>query len=180
MRKRSFFWLDILIIVCLVGIDQLTKKLALHFLADKSIAVLPGIFSFTLLEGGNSGAAFGLLKGGFWFFMISTIIVIFFALFFLRRLPDGKRYLPLNISIVLLLAGAFGNLVDRVSTMIEYGSSFVVDFLYFELIDFPIFNVADCYVSISAFLLLVLGTFFYKDEDYDLILNRKKVKKDYE
>lgn len=174
MRNRNGFLSGLLVIIILTGFDQLTKKLALRYLSLESVSLIPGVFSFTLLEGGNSGAAFGLFQGGFWFFMASTFVVVFFALLFLRRLSLEKRYFPLRFSIILLLAGAFGNLVDRVFTMVKYGTSFVVDFLYFELIDFPIFNVADCYISVSAFLLIVLGTFYYKEEDYDKILNRKR------
>lgn len=160
-------------IIILVAMDQITKKIALKLLANQSIPIIPEVLSFTLLEGGNSGAAFGLFKGGFWFFMITTLIMIFFAISFLRKIPEDRRYIPLKISIILLLSGAFGNLVDRISTMVETGSSSVVDFIYFELIDFPIFNVADCYISISAFLLIVLGSFYYKDYDYEILFERK-------
>lgn len=176
MKNEKHFLISLFVIVVLVALDQLSKKLALHFLAQNSITIIPGVFSFTLLEGGNTGAAFGLLKGGFWFFMISTVVVVFFCMLFLRRLPSERRFKPLQIALVLLLAGAFGNLIDRVTTMIEYQSSFVVDFLYFELIDFPIFNIADCYISISAFILIVFGSFYYKEKDFDLILNRKSEK----
>ena len=61
-------------------------------------------------------------------------------------------------------------MIDRVRL------NYVIDFLYFELIDFPIFNVADIYVTIAAFAMIVLGTFYYKDEDYDLIFPTKKEK----
>lgn len=176
MKKNHLLFYNLFLIVVLVSLDQLTKKLALHYLADKSITIIPKVFSFTLLEGGNSGAAFGLLKGGFWFFMISTVVVVFFCMLILRKLSKRGAYLPLQFALVLLLSGAFGNFIDRLTTKIEYGSSFVVDFLYFELIDFPIFNVADCYVSVAAFLLLILGVFCYKEEDYDKILGQIKEK----
>ena len=84
----------------------------------------------------------------------------------------GKRYTPIHFVLVLLLAGALGNLSDRVITMIKYGHSYVIDFLYFELINFPIFNVADCYVTIAALTMLVFGLFYYKDEDFEKILGR--------
>lgn len=177
MKKNHSFMIDLILIIILVAIDQITKKLALHFLSEKSFTIIPRVFSFTLLEGGNSGAAFGLLQGGFWFFVISTIVVIFFCILFLRRVAYLGAYLPIQVSLVLLLAGAFGNFIDRVTTMVEYNSSFVVDFLYFELIDFPIFNVADCYITISAFLLILFGGFYYKEKDFDLILGRKTKKR---
>ena len=66
------------------------------------------------------------------------------------------------------MAGAAGNQIDRVFR------HFVVDFIYFKLIDFPIFNVADIYVTVSAFLLILLVAFYYKDEhDFDFIFSRK-------
>ena len=53
---------------------------------------------------------------------------------------------------------------------------YVVDFFYFVLIDFPIFNVADIYVTCAAIVLLVLGIFYYKDEDFENIFPSKKDK----
>ena len=79
-------------------------------------------------------------------------------------IPQERKFLPLDILCVLLLSGAIGNFIDRVS------QSYVVDFIYFSLIDFPIFNVADCYVSISAVLLFILVLFYYKEEDLKGIL----------
>ena len=68
---------------------------------------------------------------------------------------------PLQIAMILLGAGAVGNLIDRVV------NNFVIDFLYFKLINFPIFNVADCYVTISLILLIWLILFYYKEEELD-------------
>ena len=75
------------------------------------------------------------------------------------RMPEDKRYRPLAVCLMLVAAGAVGNMIDRVS------QGFVVDFLYFRLIDFPVFNVADCYVTIAAFCLVILVMFYYSDED---------------
>ena len=68
-------------------------------------------------------------------------------------------------------AGAAGNMIDRVR------QGFVVDFLYFKLIDFPIFNVADCYVTLSALGLVLLIIFYYKDEDMACFSLRHSEKK---
>ncbi|MDY2590860.1 MAG: signal peptidase II, partial [Agathobacter sp.] len=65
-------------------------------------------------------------------------------------------------------AGAIGNLIDRIV------NNYVVDFFYFKLIDFPIFNVADIYVTIAAFLFIVLGFFYYKEEDFEIIFSKSK------
>ena len=61
------------------------------------------------------------------------------------------------------MAGAFGNLIDRVFR------GYVVDFFYFKWIDFPVFNVADIYVTVTMILLLILILFFYKEEDLDFL-----------
>ncbi len=83
-------------------------------------------------------------------------------------MPEDKKYLPLRVVGVLLGAGAVGNLIDRMA------QSYVVDFLYFKLIDFPIFNVADCYVTAGAILLAVLILFVYKDEELGFLSLKKK------
>ena len=82
-------------------------------------------------------------------------------------------YSPIQIIWVFIMAGALGNFIDRISL------KYVVDFIYFELIDFPIFNLADTYLTVSSILLLILGIFYYKDDDFDFIdnlfkKNRKK------
>ena len=74
--------------------------------------------------------------------------------------------------LIFFAAGAIGNFIDRVSL------NYVVDFLYFKLINFPIFNVADIYVTCSAFVIIVLGIFYYKDEDIDRIFPPKAKKED--
>lgn len=76
----------------------------------------------------------------------------------------------MRIVLVFLSAGAIGNLIDRSV------NKYVVDFLYFELIDFPIFNLADCYVTGAAAFLIILCLFYYKDEDF-AFLNRKEEQK---
>ena len=64
-------------------------------------------------------------------------------------------------------AGAIGNMIDRMFR------KYVVDFIYFRLIDFPVFNVADIYVTVAAVLLIVLVVFYYKDEDFDKIFSKR-------
>ena len=134
MNKNKVFMLEMMAVIVLVVVDLLTKQLAVKYLSDGSVDVIPGVFSFTLLEGGNSGAAFGLFQGGFWIFTIITVIVICMVVFMLKKIVYEKRYSYIHFALVLLLAGALGNFADRVITMIKYGHSYVIDFLYFELI----------------------------------------------
>ena len=146
-------------IIGLILIDQLSKVWALSALrGTEGIAVIPNVFELSYLE--NRGAAFGILQDHQIFFVLITVAWIY------RRIPQTKKYIPLRISYALIMAGAFGNLIDRVFR------GYVVDFFYFKWIDFPVFNVADIYVTVTMILLLILILFFYKEEDLDF-LNRK-------
>jgi signal peptidase II len=90
------------------------------------------------------------------------------ALYVIWKLPDEKKFVPLRICITLITAGAAGNLIDRVA------QGYVVDFLYFILIDFPIFNVADCYVTVATAVLLILLMKVYSDEDLAVLWQKRK------
>lgn len=148
--------ISILSIAVLVGIDQWTKSLATTKL-QTPIEIIPGVFEFNYVE--NRGAAFGILQDHQMMFAIFTVLVVVLIFAFYLKIPHDKKYIPLNISLVVLMAGAIGNFIDR--TYLGY----VVDFLYFKLINFPVFNVADIYVTCSAILLVILVLFIYKDED---------------
>lgn len=150
-------------VVLLILLDQFTKYLAVRFLMpQKSGKVLiPDVFRLMYLE--NRGSAFGMLQNKQTFFILFTIIVLIVIFFVYSRTPKNSRMLFLRIDLVLIFAGAIGNFIDRIR------QGFVVDFLYFELIDFPIFNVADIYVTIGCFLLILLLLFYYKDEELSFI-----------
>ena len=146
-------------VILLILADQATKLLAVASLKPQSggRVLIPGVFRFLYLE--NRGSAFGILQNKQTFFIIFTIIVLLVLLFVYIKTPQTQRLLPLRIDLILIFAGAVGNFIDRVR------QGFVVDFLYFELIDFPIFNVADIFVTVGCFLLIFLLLFYYKDED---------------
>lgn len=151
-----------IIITLLLLVDQYTKFLAVAYLENTSgIDIIDGIFRLQYLE--NTGAAFGMMAGHMEFFYIITIGIVSVLLYLLYKLPNEKRYTPLWLCGLTLVAGAVGNFIDRVR--LEY----VVDFLYFELIDFPIFNVADIYVCVAAIVFVLLILFYYKDEEIDKI-----------
>lgn len=146
----------------LVFFDQWTKNLAVTYLKGQaSYPLIQGVFHFTYVE--NTGAAFSILEGKQTFFTIMTVLVLAVVVYIWFRVPQKKRMIPLQIVLVLLISGAVGNFIDRVS------QQYVVDFLNFTLIHFPVFNVADCYVTISCALFFVLFLFYYKDEDVDML-----------
>ncbi len=137
-----FFVIGFLIVAC----DVVTKILALNML--KPIDTLPlweGVFHLTYVE--NRGAAFGIFQDGRWFFIILTVLALI-GVFYLMRRYGGKSKI-FDTAITFLVAGAVGNLADRIFR------GFVVDFLDFRLIDFPVFNVADIFVCIGAGLLVL-------------------------
>ena len=157
------------LIVILGLIDQYTKLLAVKFLKDSSDYILiPGVLQLHYLE--NTGAAFSLLEGKQLFFAVLTPIFLVVLVVILFKMPQDKKYLLLDYIIIFLIAGAIGNYIDRIS------NKYVVDFIYFSLINFPVFNVADIYVTCAVFALLIAILFVYKDEDLEEIKNslRKK------
>lgn len=133
------------ICVILIAIDQLTKWLAVTSLKPVgSISIIGDFFSLTYIE--NRGAAFGMLKGGKWFFLAITLFVVIIAVFYLVKNKPTKDKLWLTSAIVMIVSGAVGNAIDRLFR------GYVVDFLDFLIFnyDFPVFNFAD--------ILVVLGT----------------------
>lgn len=170
MRQVIKYFGGLLAIICLIFLDQITKYWALNYLKDP-IEVIPKVFEFHYLE--NTGAAFGLLENKIPFFIISTILVLIIIAYFYIKTPYAKKYIPIYIVILLLTSGAIGNFIDRVHL------NYVIDFLYFKLIDFPIFNVADCYVTIASILLILLIFFKYKEEELEVYFKKeKKIKND--
>lgn len=149
-----------------VALDQYTKALAVKHLADGPIPLIDGVFELRYLE--NRGAAFGMLQNQQTFFLIITILTLILITILYIRMPHTKRFLPLRICLVSIVAGAIGNMIDRVTL------KYVVDFFYFKLIDFPIFNVADIFATCASILLIILLFFYYKEDDIDEIYKALK------
>ena len=149
----TFVWL------LLIALDLLTKSAAAEGLRNGPISLIPGVLEFYYLQ--NTGAAFSLLENAQWLFILIALVVTAFIGWVLRRIPKTKRFLPMIAVLLLISAGAVGNLVDRICL------GYVRDFIYFSLIHFPVFNVADIYVTVSTVLLVLLVLLFYKDEDFE-------------
>lgn len=156
MKKRiKQFMIMLVATALLVGCDQAVKYWTIHNLKGQAdIALWPGVFELTYVE--NRGAAFGMLENQRWLFTILTVIVILGLLFAFFRLGSERKFRLTRICCVGVLAGAIGNLIDR--NMLHY----VVDMFYFKLIDFPVFNVADCYVVVFG-ILFCLAAILQKD-----------------
>lgn len=152
----------IVLATVLIGLDQFTKYLAINHLMNKDdIILIPGVLQLHYLE--NTGAAFSMLEGKQVLFAIMTPILLIALFYLLLRMPKHKKYMPLDYVIVFLIAGAIGNYIDRIT------NNYVVDFIYFSLINFPVFNVADIYVTVAVIVLFLIILVFYKDEDLEEI-----------
>ena len=149
----------------LTAIDLLTKIWAASALADGPFVLIRGVFEFRYLE--NHGAAFGILQNARVFFIILTILFLLAMGYVFVRIPADRRMLPIRLLIPVVSAGALGNFIDRLA----FG--YVRDFFYFSLINFPIFNVADIYVTVSAAVFFILIAFHYNDEDFDFLKGGK-------
>lgn len=167
-KKRVFSLLFYIIgIAVLTEMDQITKVLAESKLMGKpDFKVIGDAFVFSYLR--NEGAAWGMLSGKINLFLIFTVIVVLLVTYVIINLPVTKKYVPLLITCTLLVSGAAGNFIDRV----RFG--YVRDFIYFKLINFPVFNVADCYVTVSVVLLIILILFVYKEDDFNFLKISKK------
>jgi len=141
-----WWWLVLLVLVA----DQLSKVWVIqNFSLGESVSLLP-VFNFTYAR--NYGAAFSFLgdAGGWqrWFFTMIAVVVSIVLAIWLSRL--AKTQLKLSLALSLIISGAIGNLIDRSL----YG--YVVDFLhvFYQSWHYPIFNIADCAISIGAVLLI--------------------------
>ncbi len=146
-------------IILLVLLDQVTKYFAVLHLKDQpDFILIDGVMQLQYLE--NRGAAFGILQNQRTLFIILFIVVVIVAAVFYCTVNMDRKFLPLRLIAIFVIAGGTGNLIDRIS------QGYVVDFFSFSLINFPIFNVADIYVTLSMIALIILLLFYYKDEDY--------------
>lgn len=150
-------WIGLILgTLALIGLDQLTKCLATTYLADGPLVLIDGVFELRYSQ--NDGAAWGMFSGARWPLVVLTVVLmaIVVGMLFSRRF---RSYKLAAIVGCLILAGGAGNLIDRAFR------GFVVDFLYVRLIDFPIFNLADCCVVIGAALMLIFLLFVYREDD---------------
>ncbi len=162
-KRITAIIIDLIFIAALTWFDRFTKNLAdIHLKGKDDIPLIKDVLVLKYLEGGNRGGAFGILYGHRSLLLMVSLVFLILMLIFLICIPATKKYTILRFFICLISAGAAGNLIDR------YFNGFVVDFIYVSCIDFPIFNVADIYVTVSAFALAVLILFVYKEEELDL------------
>lgn len=142
------------IVAIVVALDRIVKIWAINTLKPVgTLPGIPGIFTFSYTQ--NTGAAFSLFQNRRIFLILAGIL----AIVWLISLLAGIKPLWGKSAIYLTIGGAVGNIIDRVM----YG--FVIDMIDLSFMDFAIFNVADCFVSIGTVMLIIYMLFFA--EKYD-------------
>lgn len=135
--------------VVIIVLDRITKAWALGSIPPEGLPCIPGVIGFRLVF--NKGASFGMLEGATALFLIIAIAMLVAIIIYLVRY---KRHVWFEvIALGGIAAGALGNALDRVL----YGQ--VTDFLSLQFIDFPVFNVADCGITIGIIVWLVFMVF---------------------
>lgn len=168
LKKR---WLRLFFMIIsagiLVGLDQWTKALVVRHMVpyETEIRIFGNAFVLRYIR--NAGSAWGMFQGKQIFLLLVTAVALFLIFYvYLHAMRTG--FFPVRLCLTFLLAGALGNMIDRIRL------HYVVDFFYIKLIDFPVFNVADIYVTGSLFALILLMIFHYSSGDLDLLTGERK------
>lgn len=160
-KKR---WLTCLIEIGIAGVLLAIDLLLKEFLYKKClnegrIAVWDGVFSFTAVQ--NTGASFGIFGNSTAALTVVSLVCSAFLFFFIFY-SYPRRNLWLRASLIMILGGAVGNVVDRIAL------GYVRDYVYFELINFPVWNFADTCLTVGTVLLIIYIIFMYSKEEAEL------------
>lgn len=139
-------------ILAIVIIDQITKYLAVLYLKHiDTYPLIKNVFHLTYRE--NTGAAFSIFRDKQIFLIVMTSIVVFILIIYLIRILRKRNLLLLKLPLAFITGGAIGNLIDRIRL------NYVIDFFDFNLINYPVFNVADIFIVIGS-IILAYGILF--------------------
>ncbi len=165
--KSKWIVVFVIMTVLAIALDQATKYLAITYLQGKpAISLIEGVLEFQFYS--NTGIAWSLLEGQIVFILFTGLIFLAVVLFCIIKLPEQKKFHCLYFLCGILTGGALGNMIDRIRL------GYVVDFISFTLIDFPIFNVADMFIVVSVFVLGFIFLFVYKEEDLSFLNFKQK------
>ena len=170
MKKIGRVLVPLISVLIMIGLDQWTKYLTIQYLSDgREVKVLGDALVLTYVQ--NRGMAWGLFQNGQMIFAILTPLAIAAILFLYLRTPWEIEYRPIRIAEVMLIGGALGNLIDRIFRYDPFDGSlfhgYVVDMIYVKAIHFPVFNVADMFVTVAFFLMIFLLLFVYNEDEFN-------------
>ncbi|MDD7463901.1 MAG: signal peptidase II [Anaerococcus sp.] len=144
----------ILIIILGLILDRFTKIYAINNFIENP--VFTKVFNFIYVE--NRGAAFGILQDRRIFFVILTILVVAGIIYyFVKNYKENPKIL--NIALALIVSGALGNFYDRIF------HAYVVDFIEFTFVNFPVFNIADILITSGAILMIIYVMFLEEEKE---------------
>ncbi|MCM1057811.1 MAG: signal peptidase II [Firmicutes bacterium] len=160
--KVIMLLIDMVVTALLLLLDQFTKYLAITRLKNNpAVVLIQDVLELDYLE--NRGSAFGMLQNQKFFILFVGFVFLAVILFFLFKLPGEKKFRIVHILLAAVIAGGIGNMIDR------FRFDYVVDFISFVLINFPIFNVADCYIVVSVIGLFILFLFVFQEKDLEFL-----------
>ncbi len=146
----------VILISLLFFVDQLSKFFTVNYLEKyESISVIPGLLDFTHVH--NTGGPWSMFDSAPYIFIIMTVIILSAGIWYFKKNPP-KHSLE-KLSVCLIAGGALGNFADRIIR------GYVVDMIDVNLFDYPVFNVADCFIVIGAILLCVYILFLDKESE---------------
>mgnify|MGYP000293736939 CR=1 FL=1 len=155
---------DIFLMILLVAADQVAKWLSYLYLKGQlSISLIPVYLNFIIFIRKTGELLLECFREVYFFFAIVSVLFLGVILYAWIRIPKERFYLPLLTIATVLAAGALGNFIDR------FFRGYVIDFIYFSLIDFPVFNLADIYVVASGIFLILFVCTKYRDDDFSFL-----------
>lgn len=143
----------ILIIIVGLILDRVTKIYATNNFIENPVQ--GPIINLTYLE--NRGAAFGILQDRRIFFILITVAIVLYLLYYFYKSYKINPNI-LNIALAMIISGALGNFYDRLI------NGYVVDFIEFSFINFPVFNIADIFVTLGCALMIIYIIFIHDDK----------------
>lgn len=154
--KNKNIW-SVFMIIVIIAIDQVTKYFAKSYLyPDKAKDFIKGFIEFRYAE--NTGMAFSMFSGARWLFVAITAVVVIACIVYMFKKAQNNLWLYWTIGV--LIAGAIGNLIDRIYL------GYVIDFINPTFVNFAVFNIADCAVTLGAVSLVayLVSDMFKKDD----------------
>ena len=166
-KERKISLINIsLVVIFVVLFDQITKMLVVRNMGlNDSKPLIEDVFELHYIQ--NTGSAWGMFSGKTLILTIVSLLLMGGLVYVLWNLSSDRYYRLLRLFISMIMGGAIGNMIDRIRL------GYVVDFLYFKLINFPVFNVADIFVTVPIILVIIFVIVRYHGDDFDVMLGDK-------
>lgn len=144
--------------IFIVMVDRITKLL----LINKEITIIPNFLNFIYTE--NRGVAFGIASSNTILIVLMNVIILAIIIKFLRDKFSKTNYIII-LSLIMILAGGAGNLIDRIVR------GYVIDFIDVNILNFPVFNVADISITLGVIMIMIIlvGSLFEKEDNIDKV-----------